>query len=196
LSQSLALLDAIIAPEWDLRYYSFNSHWSDSEAMASMRDGSGDEYFLLFTPAGAIMKGFAHEAPMTPYRVDPPQLWPGVLESVPEGFAAFLSEPAFSLEDTTFCIWRSQADNQWQRGTITFPAGDDPDGSASLLALLDGNPLTYQTRAEEYFEQAVDLAAIQHIYQHKPITRAVVKSLNPEMSLRALQEDMTEIGYM
>jgi hypothetical protein len=27
-SQALALLDAIIMPEWDCRYFSFNRHWS------------------------------------------------------------------------------------------------------------------------------------------------------------------------
>ena len=43
LSQSLAMLDAILEPDWELRYYSFNSHWGEGEMMASMRDGSGDE---------------------------------------------------------------------------------------------------------------------------------------------------------
>lgn len=194
LSQSLALLDAILQPQWDFRYYSFNSRWKDGEQMASMRDGSGDEYYLLFTSAGAIMKGFAHEAEMTPYRVEPPQIWPGVLDAVPQVFTPFLSESAFEREATTFCIWREYADAEWRRGSITFPKGEDPDGSADLLAILDGAPRTYQAWAEEYYEQDIDLAAVQHIYQHQPITDADVKSLNPEMSLTALQEDLAEIG--
>jgi hypothetical protein len=66
LSQSLAMLDAIISPQWEFRYYSFNSTWGSGEMMASMRNGSGDDYFLLFNAAGAILKGFAHESPMTP----------------------------------------------------------------------------------------------------------------------------------
>ena len=45
LTQSLAMLDAIMSPEWEYRYYSFNSKWYESEMMASMRNGSGDEYF-------------------------------------------------------------------------------------------------------------------------------------------------------
>ncbi len=44
LSQSLAILDAIMSPDWEFRYYSFNSKWSEGEMMASMRDGSGDDY--------------------------------------------------------------------------------------------------------------------------------------------------------
>jgi hypothetical protein len=200
LSQSLALLDAILSPQWDLRYYSFNSRWNEGEEMASMRDGCGDEYYMLFTSAGAILKGFAHESSMTPYRVNPPQIWPGVLDNVPEEFASFLSEPAFALEDTTFCIWRRHTDDQWQHGPITFPEEEDPDGSAGLLALFDGDPRNYMAWAEEYFEdengmREVDLAAIRHIYQHRPITEKIVKTLNPALSLPALQEDLAEIGY-
>jgi len=47
LCQSLAMLDAIMSPEWAYRYYSFDSKWGEGEMMASMRDGSGDEYFIL-----------------------------------------------------------------------------------------------------------------------------------------------------
>ncbi len=35
LTQSLAMLDAIMSPEWEYRYYSFNSKWDDGEMMAS-----------------------------------------------------------------------------------------------------------------------------------------------------------------
>ena len=35
LMQSLAILDAILSPEWDYRYSSFNSRWADGEQMGS-----------------------------------------------------------------------------------------------------------------------------------------------------------------
>lgn len=38
LSQSLAMLDAIMSPEWEYRYYSFNSQWGEGEIKASMRE--------------------------------------------------------------------------------------------------------------------------------------------------------------
>jgi len=44
--KSLALLDAIIEQEWQYRYFSYNSNWSDSEEMGSLRDGCGGEWFL------------------------------------------------------------------------------------------------------------------------------------------------------
>jgi hypothetical protein len=37
--------------------YSFNSKWGEGEMMASMRNGSGDEYFILFDSHGVIMPG-------------------------------------------------------------------------------------------------------------------------------------------
>lgn len=60
--QSMAMLDAILCPEWQFRYYSFNAAWAVGEQMGSMRDGSGDDLFAHFGPVGCWLKGFAHEA--------------------------------------------------------------------------------------------------------------------------------------
>jgi len=201
LCQSLALLDAILSPTWEYRYYSFNAHWNLHQRMASMRNGSGDEYFLLFTPQGAIMKGFAHEAPMTSYRQQPPQPWPGVLDRVPVVFADFLAEPAFNIEDVSFCLWRTLADAAWQSGPIAFPPGPDPDGSAYLLAILDGDPRTYKAFAEGYFDDeshrhpVLPLALIERIYRHEPLTEEIVRGLNPRVTLASLTDEIVEIGY-
>ena len=191
LTQSLAMLDAILCPEWSGRYYSFNAHWAPGENMASMRDGQGDAWFLLFCPAGAILKGFAHESPMA----TPGHPWPGVLSDVPSVFARFLAEPAFSLEDTTFCLWRSREDDRWHTGAIHFPLGADPDGSAELLAILEGLPQTYQQWAEENYEVDVDLNMVEAVYRHRPLTADMVAALNAEITLEDLAEDIAEIGY-
>src|SRR5690349_3975316 len=47
LLQNMAMLDAILSPEWEYRYYSFNSKWARGEQMGSMRDGCGDDFFAL-----------------------------------------------------------------------------------------------------------------------------------------------------
>ncbi len=195
LAQSLAMLDAILEPEWDFRYYSFDTHWATGESLASMRNGSGDAYSFLFCSAGAILKGFAHESAMSPYRKKPPRVWPGVLDNVPEVFSAFISEPAFTTNDTTFCIWRTQSDISWQHGRIQWPEAQDPDGSVSLLALLDGNPITYQEWAEDYYERSVDLSAVTHIYEHRPLSQKIIKSLNNSLSLSNIDDDVKQIGY-
>lgn len=193
LAQSLAVLDAIMSPEWESRYYSFNSRWDEGEMMASMRDGSGDQYFILFNPHGAVIKGFAHESPMSPYAAGKP--WPGVLDEVPGEFQKFLSEPVFSIEDTTFCVWRRDEDSVWQAGNINYPDGHDPDGSEDLLAILAGEPSAYKEFAGEYYEREVELSAVEHVYRHEPLTNEVVSALNPEASLEELKSDIEEIGY-
>ena len=195
LCQSLAVLDAIMSPEWEYRYYSFNSKWSEGEMMGSMRNGSGDEYFILFNSHGAIMKGFAHESSMSPWASDPVQVWSGVLDHVPAEFGKFLTEPAFSMSETTFCIWRRTEDESWQTGQIEYPEDDDPDGSEGLLFILDGEPRTYHEFAEEYYERAIDLQSVTSIYEHRPLTSEIVKKLNPEVSLESLRSDVEEIDY-
>ena len=163
--------------------------------MASMRNGSGDGYFLLFTSAGSILKGFVHDAPMSPYATEPHQIWPGVLDSIPVQFSRFLSEPAFSLDDTTFCLWRPSGDAAWRRGEIAFPVADDPDGSADLLGILDGKPQTYLVWAEEYYEASLDRADVEAVYAHQPLTEELIGRMNPEVALEDLAEDVYEIGY-
>ena len=47
ISQAIALLDAILSPDWSSRYFSFDAEWAPGEALASMRNGSGDEYSIV-----------------------------------------------------------------------------------------------------------------------------------------------------
>ncbi len=196
LAQSLAMLDAIIEPEWAMRYYSFDAFWAKGQQTAFMRDGSGDDYAILFDDDGkTLIKGFAHECAMSPYRCTPKTLWPGVMDDVPLAFDGFFSTSAFASYDTTFCLWHTPEDEVWQRGAIEFPDGEDPDGSAALLAVLDGKPETYRRWAQEYYERKLDLAAIAQIYQHQPLSRAIVESLNEQLSLDDVAEDAAEIGY-
>jgi hypothetical protein len=218
LSQSLAMLDAILSPDWEYRYYSFNSKWSADEMMASMRDGSGDDYFILFNSYGAIIKGFAHESPMSPFVNEPVKVWCGVLESVPREFQDFLSEPAFSIESSTFCVWRRYTDSFWQIGDIVYPEENnshtietiknlqqnldvvypklnDPDGSEELLSILDSDPSSYHSFATYYFGREIPLSAVEYIYKHKPLTQKIISELNTEVSKNELQDDIEEIGY-
>lgn len=155
------MLDAIMSPEWEYRYYSFNSKWADDEMMASMRYGSGGEYFILFDAAGVAIKGFDHESSMSPYANSEQKVWSGVSDNVPEDFASFLKEPALSMQNTTFCIWRKHTDSAWNVGDITYPDGDETaDGSEWLLEILDNKPETYQLFANDYYEEEVPLSAV------------------------------------
>jgi hypothetical protein len=191
LTRSLAVLDAILSPIWEDRYYSFNAHWAPGELMASMRNGQGDQWFALINASGIIVFGLDHESPM--YRPDNP--WPGVLEGVPVEFSTFLDEPAFDTRNTTFCIWRRRLAPSWERGPVRFPPGDDPDGSARLLRHLDGRPESYVTFAAKYYEVSIPPDAVAAIYRHEPLTDALVARLNPTLVVDDLAPDLAEIGY-
>jgi len=197
LTQSIAMLDAIISPEWDHRYFSFNTKWDQSrdERMASMRNGSGDEYFVLFTPQGAILKGFDHESPMSPWTREPVEVWPGVLDHVPEEFAHFLTEPAFNMQDASFCVWRTHRDDGWRRGPVASPSDGDPDGSENLMWMLDRRPETYAQFALDYFERTLSVALIRTVYEWNPLTPAIASEINPDVIWGDVLRDAEEIGY-
>jgi hypothetical protein len=195
LTQSLAMLDAIIMRESDYRYYSFNCKWTKNEQTASMRNGQGDGWYCGFGLAGAFLKGFDHESGMSPWSSEIPKVWPGVLDAVPEVFKSFVTEPAFSMEDTTFCIWRGIEDPQWSTGKISFPAAVDPDGSEWMLSILDGNPSSYKAWAESYYERPVSLPAVQRVYGHTPLTSELVHELNATVEFESLLADAAEVDY-
>ncbi|MFI8367329.1 hypothetical protein [Streptomyces sp. NPDC085466] len=203
-SRGLAMLDAVLSPAWEGRFYSFDAHWSDTEQLASMKDGQGGEYTIVLSPAGAFARVFDHESPLSPYGpLADGATWPGVLDGVPDAFREYLTEPAFLDEDdvhvTTACLWREPADSAWQTGPVAFPDLDghpDPDGSQGLLRLLlDRTPEAYAAWASEYYETEVPLEAVRHVLALRPLTPDVVAALNPSVTLTDLAEDIAEIGF-
>ncbi|WP_435975162.1 hypothetical protein [Streptomyces sp. Qhu_M48] len=203
-SRGLAMVEAVLSPEWESRYYSFDAHWSETEQLASMKDGQGGEYTIVLSPAGAFARVFDHESPLSPFGpVADGQTWPGVLDGVPEAFREYLTEPAFTDEDgvhvTTACLWREPADTAWQTGPVEFTGledREDPDGSGRFLHLLtDRSPEAYAEWAADYYERPVDLEAVRHVLALRPLTTEVVTALNPELTLADLVVDTREIGY-
>jgi hypothetical protein len=149
LLQSLATLDAILCPEWQFRYYSFNAHWGEDESMGSMRNGQGDDCFALFNRHGCFLKGFVHDSPLAGRPINPEAHYQGL----PGEFRSCVNEPAFKSDEVSFCIWRMAGDSTWSRAGINMPRGNDPDGSSALLSPLDGNAEKYQQWAECYYRE-------------------------------------------
>jgi hypothetical protein len=167
-----------------------------------MRNGSGDEFDIVFAPVGAYIRGFDHESPLSPYRhEDVPEPWPGVLDSVPEAFRRYVDEPAFTDEDgcpvVTACLWRETGAPSWQTGRITFPDDHpDPDGSAWLFELLlTPTPEAFQAFAEDYYEVPVDIEALRHIYDLRPLGLPQIIALNSEASVSEVVAVAREMGY-
>lgn len=184
-AQSLAMLDAILCPEWDYRYFSFNPGWGPGEEMASMRNGSGDNWFLLLDATGAALKGFCHEL------ANDESLPQQIQNQVPKDFSSFLSEPAFSMQHATFCYWRKANDSSWSRVSSTLT----DNGSGDMLALLVLGPAGYKEWAESYFEVPVDLDAVSAVFAHQPLNDSIIRALNPESDLSFTYAQAVEIAY-
>jgi len=191
LCKAIAALEAIISPEWEYRYYSYDSQWAIGEECATMRDGEGDEYLILFNQAGAIINGLAHEAEQQQVSK----------ENIPVEFHDFIfGEPVKSV-GTTFCIWKKYDENQWHSAHNQSAQGNSyGDGSEDLLFILDENPKTYQKWAEEYYEgqlvEKLPLHTIKQMYDGAPLTREMVLALNPALDdWPKLMADLDEIAY-
>jgi hypothetical protein len=198
-SQSLAVLDAIMSAEREYRYFSFDAQFGPGHALASMRDGSGDEYSITFADDGAFVRGFDHGSPVSPFIRTPPALWPGLLIGLPASLAAAATEPAFTMGGVpmmTVALWRLAGDEQWHYGQITYPHGweneyADPDGSSWLFAQLDGRAESYIQYASEYFEHQLPAGAVTAIIEHRPLTAALVRALNPGRSYHNLTGELS-----
>lgn len=188
---ALAMLDAIICPEFQYRYFSFDAAWSNGQEMASMRNGDGDHWFLHLSDAGAAIKGYVLDG-----EHDGRTLALEAQRRLPEAFNAFLHEPAFSMETVSYCYWRGRNDAHWSR--LAHPDAslrNLADGSADYLSILLAPASCYYDYASDYFECEPPLASIEHIYQHLPLTAAIVKSLNPQLSLVEAQVSAIQLGY-
>ncbi|MEW6735670.1 MAG: hypothetical protein AB1489_30545 [Acidobacteriota bacterium] len=83
-----------------------------------------------------------------------------------------------------------------KRWHLDFPNPDDPDGSAGLLFILDGNPKTYQEWSQKYYERPVRIDLVEAIYRQEPLTRDLVAGLNQNITVKDLEDDAIEIGYV
>lgn len=182
----MAVLEAAIADDPQYCHYTFHGTWGPGEEAALMENGSGDDFSVLFTPAGVLIRGFDHESAMSPYGTDDEQVWPGVIDEVPAALRPLLDEPAFRDEDidsprVTACLWWETGDTAWRAGSgIGFPPGsENPDGSGFLFRLLtDRSPEATRTHFEAYYERPVPLEAVRHVLAGRPLTPAVAAALN------------------
>ncbi|MGN9805039.1 hypothetical protein [Micromonospora sp. L32] len=167
-----------------------------------MRNGSGEEYNIVFTADGAFIRGTYSDSPMHMHTGG--RLWPGLLDGLPAQFEPLVREPAFCYEDgtmeATFLLWRSVTDDRWHAGNeIDFSPADeeevDPDGSWLLDILCDEIVDEYIQHAQEVYEVDLDRGAVEHIVALRPLTDAVVRVLNPDGRMADLRERAAELDY-
>lgn len=186
--KAISVLDAILSPEWEYRYYSYNNQWSDDEEFCEMRDGSGDHMLILFRQDGCVINGFAHEYEQP----DKGQVTFGL----PPIFEEFIFGEPVKTIGTTFCIWTTEEKN-WQVGQIDRPEDD----SEEMLKIFDGNPQTYVDWATAYFEECyvesgIPLETVEKIYSGETLTKKLVLTIVEELEdWEQLEEDLNEMGY-
>lgn len=200
-SKSLAVLDMIMEPDRESRYYSYLPAWRPAEDLASMQNGSGDEYSIVFLADGAAyVRGIDHESPMSPWGNDG-ELWPGLIDGIPERFLTYVHEPAFwcdGVPDMTVCLWTgSDTVGSWEHGSIPPPGGpDDQSGAGSLFCLVSRpEPSQYWAWARDYYEVDIDAAAVADIYASRPVDQELVSRINPERVLSEMLDELRQVGY-
>lgn len=182
--KAISALEAILCQDWAYRCYSYQKDWGTHEEICEMRNGQGDQMLILFSTEDVCINGFAHEYATNASKE---------LEGLPTIFHEFIdAEPVKSI-GTTFCIWQIGVDEEWK---VAFTKEEQEDGSKDLLQLLDGNPLTYQKWAEEYYEIELKQELVEAVFYGTEITESLVRQLNPTLeSFETLKSDLNEIGY-
>ncbi|MFJ6935569.1 hypothetical protein [Streptomyces sp. NPDC101132] len=178
--RAFSLLDSIL--DDGLPTHSFVRGWREGVDLATMENGSGDQYAVVFDPAGVFLYGFDHECDATPWREEPRSHWPGLLDGLPTPLAHYPSAPEFRFDgffDATVCAWRETGSARWACGPVEFGGGES-DGADWLFDLLaDGSPEAYARFAEDYYERPVDLEAVRSVLRGAPLTRETVAALSP-----------------
>jgi hypothetical protein len=200
----LAVLDAVLWPEWSERAFSYDQRWRRGERLASMRDGEGDFLHVWFpAQGGAAMRGFAHESPMSPWSAERSKTptarkpWPGLFEGLPREYRYLQREKAFGDEgEVTFVAWWTREEG-WRIGDVSFPREwKNPDGSETLLTMLDGRPETYARLTSERLGRKVSKALVARVFAHEPLDEKAVLAANPEADAASVLEEIgRELGY-
>lgn len=179
ISQGLALIDAIIMPEWEYRFFSFNSNWDgcQGEMMASMKDGSGGEYFINFTEKGVAGKVF-FEGLLTDVLQS--------LEFMPNCFSNFKNEAAFNIDNATLFFWKENDSIAWRSSPENLK--DYP-----LLSFLSNGVVAYHRWAESYYEKTININVLKDVFTSLVITGNQLAILNSDITLEDLEEDLQEI---
>ena len=178
--KGLAALDAMLMEDWESRYYSFNHAWDKKakQRMASMRNGSGDDWFIVFEPDGVFVKAFWHEYP----REDVAKIYDGL----PNKLLPQLKEGAFSMEDVTFGGWHDG--ETWTLRGNTKPMRDE-------LEMLIGAPAAYRAYVAAYLDVDVPADAIAHVLAGNKLDAKLVGRITTERTIAELKDDLAEIDY-
>ena len=176
--KNLALLDAILEQDWELRYYSYNSGWSSTKEMSSLRDSCGGEWFFLISDDDIAFKCTSPEDGLA-------EDFESIKSKVPDKFKVFLDEPAFSMNEGS-CIWYLE-NNNWVALGVNINDLPNPTKIQQMSAT------DYCVYASDILEQDIDNNLVQSILDGRFTFDLAIK-LNPDVDIDELKKDIQEIG--
>jgi hypothetical protein len=186
------MLDAIVSP--DARSFELHPAWGHGEEMAAFKDPEGDCFFIWFAAQGTVVQGFAHESPMSPFRKDPPELWPGLWKGLPDSLSRAKTEPAFGGDSLTFAFWTSSQNGPWTAGPCHPPKGKDPDGAEQLLSCCFTKD--FHRWAETYYGEELPPAALEALVAgNEPLLHGTVATLNPTFDAKAIHGEAKTLAW-
>ena|ERR1700733_2605227 len=175
--KGIAALDAMVSEDWQYRAYSFTATWG-ADRMASMRNGAGDDWFIVFARAGVFVKSFWHEYEHEDVAA--------IYKGIPVGLAPLVREPSFLMEDVTFGGFHDGT--KWTLRGNAKPLVEE-------FAVLSGDAAAYQSYIAAVFDVKLPLDAIAHVLAGKPLDAKLVARITKDRTLAELRAELAEISY-
>jgi hypothetical protein len=196
ISRAVAALDVVLMPERFDRLFAYQPDWTDSRRLATMDNGSGDQYQIVFEDGATVVRVFDHESELSPWMNPNGELADGLLDGLPDSLRPAIEEPSFRVVDSppielTFCAW-------WTTGTSTWGAGTNAsDGGASELmeVVLDATPVGYVRCTGDYLERKIASDEVAAFYELRPATAFSLRALNPSVDVKSALTELGEMGY-
>lgn len=154
-----------------------------------MRDGSGDNFFIVFRRGTTYIQGLAHESGLA--RQPPDQLFDGL----PGEMADLRDEPAFGPRECSFVLWWSSPDGPWEFGTNDVPT-PATDGSADLLAIFTDGARSYLNYARDYFEVELDSSAVAAVFASGAVQPDLIRAINPGADASVIEGELAAMGLL
>jgi hypothetical protein len=166
-ARRIAFLDEWREPALDRRWFAFEPAWAPGQRLFTARSGEGDEAFVWFGPAGALVRGrHAGKAAVPATRL---------FAGLPPRFAAPRDEPAFQIGGDSFAAWCGATPAaRW-----AFAVDPVKGGMGSLLGCLDGKPGSYAKHLRVTEGRSIDAAALAAFLAGEAVSADALRRLAP-----------------
>lgn len=193
----LSVIETIYSAKYP-RYLYTRSFGPQQQRFGMFDNGGGDLIGAFFADDGTFVRAFDHEDPMSPYVQD--ELWPGLLDGLPEQFTPFTSVAQLGDEGDypaiTLALWN--LGQGWQPGNPGADEdGSEPEPTTWMFDLLTSAFTAADLAADlaGYFGKEIDPQPLKPFLDEQPLTRDRVIGLVAEPDWDAVAETAKRAGY-